>query len=353
MRVLGRLLPQPDDVEQLAGALLGLVRDRRRMRRTASVRLSITFRCGKRLNCWKTIPMRCLSAVTSTPFLLISSPSKKIRPSWNRLEQVHAAQQCALAASARPDHDEHLAALHVEVDPVEDEVVAEALPDAIQPDDRFPDALGDGDGGAHAVKAPRIPTARSISSSSSATGPVASATARRTVRPVGARRSRARRRPLRERPQGARARRSTTTRRFPPRAGPAPTGIACEDAQSRQRTEVRRVLDLTRQEPDRTDDEHPRALGLRTRPGRRSPRAGPARPRRPVRRGRRSPRVAGRPRRRSRPRVDSRTTPIAPSSECSPIRTTVRWKFGSRSAGPATSRWPGARLEQARTFWEA
>ena len=29
------------------------------IRRAASVRLSITVRCGKRLNCWKTIPIRC------------------------------------------------------------------------------------------------------------------------------------------------------------------------------------------------------------------------------------------------------------------------------------------------------
>ena len=38
-----------------------------RIRRAASVRLSITFRCGNRLNCWKTIPIRCRTAETSVP----------------------------------------------------------------------------------------------------------------------------------------------------------------------------------------------------------------------------------------------------------------------------------------------
>ena len=37
-------------------------------------------RCGKRLNCWKTMPMRCRTAGTLTPLPVISSPSKKIRP---------------------------------------------------------------------------------------------------------------------------------------------------------------------------------------------------------------------------------------------------------------------------------
>ena len=107
------------------------------MRRTASVRLSITFRCGKRLNCWKTIPIcwRIADDVDALPRDLLALEEDPTL--LDRLEQVHAAQECALAATARPDHDEHLAALHAEVDPVEDEVVAEALADAIEPDDRF------------------------------------------------------------------------------------------------------------------------------------------------------------------------------------------------------------------------
>ena len=42
------------------------------IRRAASVRLSMTVRCGNRLNCWKTIPIRCRTAETSTPFAVIS-----------------------------------------------------------------------------------------------------------------------------------------------------------------------------------------------------------------------------------------------------------------------------------------
>ena len=106
------LLLEPDGVEQLDARA---ARPRRAtgclIRRAASVRLSITFRCGKRLNCWKTIPIRCRTPERRRPSPVISSPSKKIRPGPNRLEQVDAAQQRALAAAARPDHDEHLAAL--------------------------------------------------------------------------------------------------------------------------------------------------------------------------------------------------------------------------------------------------
>ena len=51
-------------------------------RRAPRVRLSITRRCGKRLNCWKTMPIRCRTLSTLTPRLVISSPSKKIRPLW-------------------------------------------------------------------------------------------------------------------------------------------------------------------------------------------------------------------------------------------------------------------------------
>jgi hypothetical protein len=36
--------------------------------------------CGKRLKAWKTIPIRRRTALRSTPFPLISSPRRKIRP---------------------------------------------------------------------------------------------------------------------------------------------------------------------------------------------------------------------------------------------------------------------------------
>ena len=52
-----------------------------------------------------------------------------------RLQQVHAAKQRALAAAARPDDDQYLARVDGEVDPFEHDVVAEALAHALEPDD--------------------------------------------------------------------------------------------------------------------------------------------------------------------------------------------------------------------------
>ena len=80
-----------------------------RMRRAASVRLSSTVRCGKRLNCWKTIPIRCRTRETSVPLPVISCALEEDPARVERLEQVDAAEERALAAAARPDHDEHLA----------------------------------------------------------------------------------------------------------------------------------------------------------------------------------------------------------------------------------------------------
>ena len=54
----------------------------------------------------------------------------------DRLEQVDAAQQRALAAPARPDDDQCLAGADGEVDAVEDDVVAEALADVLHLHDR-------------------------------------------------------------------------------------------------------------------------------------------------------------------------------------------------------------------------
>ncbi len=59
-------------------------------------------------------------------------------PALDRLQQVDRAEQRALAAPARADDDEGLARGHLEVDAVEDEVVAEALVDLLAPDDRSP-----------------------------------------------------------------------------------------------------------------------------------------------------------------------------------------------------------------------
>ena len=56
-------------------------------------------------------------------------------PGVQRLEQVDAAQERALPASARADDRQHLARGDLEVDPFEDLVVAEALVDGLEPDD--------------------------------------------------------------------------------------------------------------------------------------------------------------------------------------------------------------------------
>ena len=53
--------------------------------------------CGKRLNAWKTMPMRRRIRLTSTRCSVISSPSTKMRPRVDRLEQVRrsgAASTC-------------------------------------------------------------------------------------------------------------------------------------------------------------------------------------------------------------------------------------------------------------------
>ena len=83
VRVLARLLGQAD-ARRAARARAAPPRPAAASgsaaRRASGCR--ITVRCGKRLNCWKTIPIRCRTAETSTPFAVISSPSKKMRPAW-------------------------------------------------------------------------------------------------------------------------------------------------------------------------------------------------------------------------------------------------------------------------------
>ena len=46
----------------------------------ASVTFRITVMCGKRLNDWKTMPMRLRTAFMSTPAAVIPTPSTTIRP---------------------------------------------------------------------------------------------------------------------------------------------------------------------------------------------------------------------------------------------------------------------------------
>ena len=111
-----------------------------RIRRAARVRLSRAVSCGKRLNCWKTIPMRCLIADTSTPLRVISSPSRKIRPHWIGSSRLMQRRSVLLPLPLGPMTTEHLAGFDAQVDAVEDDVVAEALADALHAD--HGDAVG-------------------------------------------------------------------------------------------------------------------------------------------------------------------------------------------------------------------
>ena len=53
---------------------------RPRTRRCAIVRFSVTVRCGKRLNCWNTMPIRRRTASMSTSGSVTSTPPTKICP---------------------------------------------------------------------------------------------------------------------------------------------------------------------------------------------------------------------------------------------------------------------------------
>ena len=54
LRLLRQVTASPSSSARLVASLRGTCPTRQ----VASVRLSITFRCGNRLNCWKTIPIR-------------------------------------------------------------------------------------------------------------------------------------------------------------------------------------------------------------------------------------------------------------------------------------------------------
>ena len=80
--------------------------------------------------------MRCLTAETSTPLRVISSPSKKMRPPWIGSSRLTQRSRVLLPLPLGPMIDEHLARVPLEVDAVQHEVVAEALAHALEPDDR-------------------------------------------------------------------------------------------------------------------------------------------------------------------------------------------------------------------------
>ena len=123
--------------EELAGALLGLraaAASGSAARRASDC--SITVRCGNRLNCWKTIPIRCRTAETSTPLRVISSPSKKIRPESIGSSRLTQRSRVLLPLPLGPMMTTTSPGSDLEVDAVEHEVVAEALAHVLEPDDR-------------------------------------------------------------------------------------------------------------------------------------------------------------------------------------------------------------------------
>ena len=83
--------------------------------------------CGKRLNDWKTIPIRRRSALTSTLRAVISSPPTTDPAGLDRLEQVDAAQERRLAGARRADQADDLVLGDVEVDPAQHLELAEGL----------------------------------------------------------------------------------------------------------------------------------------------------------------------------------------------------------------------------------
>ena len=89
--------------------------------------------CGKRLNAWKTMPIRRRTRLTSTPRAVISSPPTTIRPAVDRLEQVDAAQQRRLAGAGRADQADDLVLGDREVDPAQHLDLAERLVDVLEP----------------------------------------------------------------------------------------------------------------------------------------------------------------------------------------------------------------------------
>ena len=130
--VLVGLVAEPEPGEQLTATLLGLAT-------WAScgpaagprVMLSSTVMCGNRLNDWNTMPMRRRISFWLTPRPVISSPSRRIEPGVDAVEQVDAAQQGGLAAPARADQADDLVFVDGEVDAVEHVLVAEGLVDAV------------------------------------------------------------------------------------------------------------------------------------------------------------------------------------------------------------------------------
>ena len=89
---------------------------------------SSTVMCGKRLNCWKTIPISARIAVDlAAGRVRPARPSKRIVPASIDSRPLMQRSIVDLPEPDGPGDDNGGAAVDLEVDPVEDQVVAEAL----------------------------------------------------------------------------------------------------------------------------------------------------------------------------------------------------------------------------------
>ena len=104
----------------------------------ASVRFSSTVRCGKRLNCWNTMPTsRRIFSIAFTSSV-ISVPVHDDAALLVLLQPVDAADQRGLARARRPADHDALAGVHDEVDVAQDvEIVPVPLVDLLEGDDGF------------------------------------------------------------------------------------------------------------------------------------------------------------------------------------------------------------------------
>ena len=127
---------KPDDVEELARAPLGLgpgqLPDAPRREREVVDHGQVREEVELLEDDPDPLPDRGDVDAVARDLLALEGDAARL----DRLEEVDAPQQRALAAAARADHHEDLARLHLEVDAVEDEVVSEALPHALEPQNR-------------------------------------------------------------------------------------------------------------------------------------------------------------------------------------------------------------------------
>ena len=98
--------------------------------------------------------MRWRTAETSVPFAVISSPSRKMRPSWIGSRRFTQRRSVLLPLPLGPMTTSTSPMRNAQIDPVEDEVVAEALAHALETDHRRPVAGRPGDVGVQLLSHP-------------------------------------------------------------------------------------------------------------------------------------------------------------------------------------------------------